>query len=62
MTLSVPGNFEKDAKNNSENNSVRGRIDEILSKICFVYTVTFISKGILSSEITQIANNLMKKH
>ena len=34
----------------------------ILSKvICFVYTVTFVLEGVLSSEISQITDDLMKK-
>ena len=54
-------NEEKNANNDSENNGIRNKIHEILSKICFVYTVTFVSKGVLSSEITQITDTLVKK-
>ena len=32
-----------------------------LSKICFVDTVPFLGKGVLSLKITQITDNLMKK-
>ena len=53
MILSVPGKEKK----NCENNSVRNN----LSKICFVHTVFVSSKGVQSSEVTQIRNNLMKK-
>ena len=42
-------------------NSNANKINEILSKVCFVYSVTFFWKGFLSSEITQIVGNLMKK-
>ena len=55
------GNEENNIKNKSENNRVRNKIHEILSKICFVYTVTFVWKGVLSSEMTQITGNLMKR-
>ena len=33
----------------------------ILSKICSIYTVTFVCKEVLSSEITQITDDLIKE-
>ena len=50
----MSGIEEKNTKNNSENDSVRNKIHEALSKLCFGYTVTFVWKGVPSSEITQI--------
>ena len=50
----------KGTKNNSENSTVRNKIHDVLSK-SFVHTVTFVWKGVPSSEITQITDNLMKK-
>ena len=61
LHLCTPGNDEKNSKNNSENNSVHNKTHEILNKIRFVYTVTFVWKGVLSSKINQITNNLIKK-
>ena len=51
----------QNSKNNSESNTICNRIPEIWSKICFVYAVTLIWKGFLSSEMVQIADNSMKK-
>ena len=65
--LRQPENFictgieEKNTKNNSESKSIRNKIPGILSKICFVYIVTFVWKGVLSSEIYQITDNLIKR-
>ena len=58
-TSFVPRNDEKNIKNNTENNSIDNKIHEILSEICFVYTVTFLWNGVLSSEVTEITDNLM---
>ena len=59
--LSVSRNEEENTKNNSENNSFRNKVHEILSKISFVHTVTFVWKGVLSSEIIQITDSLTKE-
>ena len=58
---SVPRNEEKNTKNNGKNNRVFNKIIEILSKICFVYNVIFVRKEVLSSKISQINYDLMRK-
>ena len=45
-------------------NRVRNKFQEILGKICFVYTVTFVWEGVLSSAKTMqihVADDLIKK-
>ena len=52
---------KKRSKNNSENKSDGNKIRQTSDKIYFVYTITSVLKGAMSSEVTQIIDNEMKK-
>ena len=56
----MPKNVEKNPQNNSE--AIASQQNSGNSEQnCFVYTVTIVSKGVLSSEITQITDNIIEK-
>ena len=57
----MPGNEEKNTRNNRKTIASAIKFEKGLSKICFADTVTFLGKGVLSLKITQITDNLMKK-